>query len=95
MKNTFFFLKLPLALSFLGHGLVRIPKLKVFAQGMATEMSNSILPGSLVLSFGYMLPFLETVVGIALITGYQTRNSILAGLGIMSLLVMGSCSIEN
>ena len=95
MKKTFFFLKLPIALSLLGHGLVRLPKLKIFAEGMVASMEQSVLPKTLILSFGYVLPFLEAIAGLTLLIGFQTRNSILAGLGIMSFLIFGSCTVEN
>jgi thiosulfate dehydrogenase [quinone] large subunit len=95
LKNTFFFLKLPIALSLAGHGLVRLPKLRAFAEGMADSMQQSILPKSLITGFGYALPFLEALVGIALLIGFQTRKSIQASLIIMSLLIIGSSTVEN
>lgn len=95
MKKTFFFLKLPLAISLAGHGLVRLPKLGVFAEGMAASMEQSFLPKSLILSFGYVLPFLEAIVGLTLLVGFQTKNSLLAAMTIMSLLILGSCTVEN
>ncbi len=94
-KYGFFFLRLPLAMSMFGHGLVRLPKLSEFAAGMTKQFKDSILPEILVLPFGYVLPMIELTVGILLILGWQTRNAIYAGLLTMAALVFGSSTIES
>ncbi|AHM62936.1 DoxX family protein [Flammeovirgaceae bacterium 311] len=94
-KYSYFFLRLPLAMSMFGHGLVRLPKLSGFAEGMTEQFKDSILPEILVLPFGYALPFIELIIGILLILGWQTRNSIYAGLLTMAALVFGSSTIES
>ena len=94
-KFAFFILKLPMAMSMLGHGLVRLPKLNSFAEGMAEQFKDSMLPDFLVLPFGYLLPLVELVIGILLLTNWQTKNTIYAGLLTMSLLIFGSSMIEN
>lgn len=95
MKTTFFFLRLPVAISLAGHGLVRLPKLAAFSDWMMSSMEKSLIPQALILPFSYALPILEAVVGLALLIGFQIRYSLFAALGIMSVLILGSCSIEN
>lgn len=94
-KYSFFFLRMPLALSMFGHGLVRLPKLGEFASGMADQFKNSILPEIMVLPFGYTLPVIELLVGIFLLLGWQTRFAIYGGLLTMSALIFGSSTIES
>ncbi|PZP49358.1 MAG: DoxX family protein [Pseudopedobacter saltans] len=94
-KTAFFFLRLPVAVSLAGHGLVRLPKLATFSNWMVTSMEKSILPKVLVLPFSYVLPFLEALIGLALLFGFQTKYTLFAGLTLMSVLILGSCSIEN
>ena len=88
-------MRLPLAISLLGHGLVRLPKLQAFSEWMQTTMEKSFLPTSLVGIWGYLLPFVELMLGLQLIIGYQTKNCLYACLTLMSVLILGSASIEN
>lgn len=94
-KYSYFFLRLPIAMSMFGHGLVRLPKLGVFAEGMAEQFKDSVLPQFMVLPFGYVLPLIELSIGLLLIVGWQTRNVIFAGLLTMAVLIFGSSTIEN
>lgn len=94
-KTTFFFLRLPIALSIFGHGLVRLPKLQAFTDGMVKSMEKSAIPESLLTPFGYLIPIAEFLIGLVLLIGYQTKYAIYAGLALMGLLVLGSASVEN
>jgi thiosulfate dehydrogenase [quinone] large subunit len=94
-KYAYFFLRLPLAMSMFGHGLVRLPKLSGFAEGMKEQFEKSILPDVIVLPFGYALPVIELLIGILLILGWQTRIAIYAGLLTMAALIFGSSTIES
>jgi thiosulfate dehydrogenase [quinone] large subunit len=94
-KYDYFFLRLPLAMSMFGHGLVRLPKLSSFAEGMTEGLKSGLLPEALVLPFGYILPIIELVIGIFLILGWQTRNTLYAGLLTMTALIFGSSTIEK
>ncbi|MET0465039.1 MAG: MauE/DoxX family redox-associated membrane protein [Chitinophagaceae bacterium] len=94
-KSTFFFLRLPLAVSMLGHGLVRLPKLAGFSQWMRESMQKSILPESIITPFSYILPFAEAIIGVLLLAGVFFRYTIYAGLTLMAVLILGSASIEN
>ncbi|KQT18262.1 DoxX family protein [Chryseobacterium sp. Leaf404] len=94
-KTSFFFLKLPMAISLLGHGLVRIPKLAEFSNGMMKSLEKSAIPDVLILPFSYVLPFVEALLGIILLTGFQTKYTLYAAITLMSILILGSSSVEN
>ncbi len=94
-KISFFFLRLPIAVSLLGHGLVRLPKLAAFSAWMLDTMEKSFLPQGLILPFSFALPILEFIIGIALLFRAGIQYSIYAALLLMTVLIFGSCSIEN
>ncbi|WP_333661765.1 MauE/DoxX family redox-associated membrane protein [Chishuiella changwenlii] len=91
----YFFLRLPIAVSLLGHGLVRLPKLSTFSNWMVETMEKSFLPKVLVIPFSYALPILEAIIGLLLLIGFKTKYTIYSGLVLMSILILGSSSIEN
>jgi thiosulfate dehydrogenase [quinone] large subunit len=72
------------------HGLVRLPMLAGFAAGMAKQFEGTILPGWFVYSFGCVLPFLEGLIGLALIFGVFTRWTLVAASLLMSILIFGT-----
>lgn len=94
-KTAFFFLKLPIAVSLLGHGLVRIPKLYSFSEWMVTTMEKSMIPKLIIVPFGYVLPIVEAILGILLLINFKTKYTLYLALVLMSILIFGSCSIEN
>ncbi|KFF12094.1 DoxX family protein [Chryseobacterium soli] len=94
-KTTFFFLRLPVAVSLAGHGLVRLPKLQTFSEWMVTTMEKSAIPTALLVPFSYILPIAEAIIGIVLLIGFKTKYTLYTGLMLMSILILGSCSIEN
>ncbi|VXB37672.1 MULTISPECIES: MauE/DoxX family redox-associated membrane protein [Chryseobacterium] len=94
-KTAFFFLKLPIAISLLGHGLVRIPKLHTFSEWMVTTMEKSMIPKLVIVLFGYVLPIFEAILGILLLINFKTKYTLYSALVLMSILIFGSCSIEN
>ena len=94
-KTIFFFLRLPIAISLAGHGLVRLPKLQTFTEGMVKSMEKSAIPEALITPFGYVLPFLEAIIGIFLLIGFKPKLTIYSAIALMSILILGSSSIEN
>ena len=94
-KTIFFFLRLPIAISLAGHGLVRLPKLQTFTEGMVKSMEKSAIPEALITPFGYVLPFLEAIIGISLLIGFKPKLTIYSAFALMSILILGSSSIEN
>ncbi len=94
-KTTAFFIRLPIAMSFLCHGLVRLPKLQAFANGMVEQFAETLLPPQLVLAFAYLLVFAELITGIWLLSGKWRSQALMTGLATMAALVFGSGLIEN
>lgn len=94
-KISYLILRLAIGLSMFGHGLVRIPKLKLFSEGMLKEFENSLLPEFVVQPFSYLLPFAEFTVGIFLLLGLYTRTFAIAGAAIMLMLIFGTTLVEN
>lgn len=94
-KTAFFFLRLPIAVSLLGHGSVRIPKLHTFSEWMVTTMEKSMIPKLVIVPFGYVLPIFEAILGILLLINFKTKYTLYSALVLMSILIFGSCSIEN
>lgn len=87
--------RLALGVSMFGHGVVRFPKIEAFANGMTKSFEASILPASLVLPFGYILPVIEFVVGVLLIAGLFSRFALVLGSLAMIALIFGSALIEQ
>lgn len=94
-KTIFFFLRLPIAISLFGHGLVRLPKLEIFSNWMVTSMEKSAIPSFMIVPFSYILPIVELLIGLSLLIGFQTKYTLFTGLVLMSILILGSSSIEN
>jgi len=92
---TYLLARLPIGMSFFGHGLVRILKLSVFSAGLTAQFGKSILPSALVKPFSLVLPFLELLTGILLLTGLFTRQGIVLGWLIILALIFGSAMIEQ
>lgn len=92
---TFLILRLAIAVSMLGHGLVRLPKLKTFSQWMVGSFEKSMLPKILVLPFSYVLPIAELTIGLLLLTGLFTKPAVFGGSAIILILLFGTAMIEN
>ncbi|PUZ30607.1 thiosulfate dehydrogenase [quinone] large subunit [Chitinophaga costaii] len=87
-------LRITIGMAMFGHGLVRIPKLSVFAGGMIKGYDGT-LPLALVTPFAYALPFVEFAIGALLILGLLTRYALIAGALLMILLIFGCAIKEN
>ncbi|MBC9933855.1 DoxX family membrane protein [Chitinophaga qingshengii] len=96
-NNTIAFalLRMAVAASMFGHGLVRLPKLSGFSQWMVTSFEKSMLPRTLVLPFSYVLPIAEFAIGLLLILGLFTRPALIAGGIVMMMLIFGTTLIED
>ena len=87
--------RLPIGLSLFGHGLVRLFKLEAFAGGMADSFSDTLLPYGLVWAFALVLPFVELLLGLLLLLGIAMRVTSAATVGLILVLIFGSCLQEN
>jgi thiosulfate dehydrogenase [quinone] large subunit len=94
-RITYQLARLPIGFSLLGHGLVRLPKLSAFANGMVANFSDSPLPQLLVKPFAFSLPFIELLIGVGVILGFQIRAVSVAGVMLMCVLIFGSSFIES
>ena len=93
-KDAYLIVRLAIAISMFGHGLVRLPKLETFAEGMVVQFSETMLPAAMVLPFGYILPIAELIVGALLLFGLMTRAAAWAGAMTMFALMLGTCLLE-
>jgi thiosulfate dehydrogenase [quinone] large subunit len=93
--RTYLMARLPIAVSMLGHGLTRIPKLQIFSDHMVEQFSKSMIPVKLVAPFSTALPFAELLIGTLLILGLFTRLACVLGLLFMLVLIFGSTVIEQ
>lgn len=78
-----------------GHGLVRLPKMAAFSEGMVTKFAGTIIPEMLLEPFGYLLTIAEFLVGLLLIIGLFTKQAAITGVMIMCILIFGSTLVEN
>ncbi|WP_316633398.1 DoxX family membrane protein [uncultured Flavobacterium sp.] len=93
--TSFLLLRLAIAISMFGHGLVRLPKLTTFSNWMIGSFENSMLPKIIVTPFSYILPIAEFTIGLLLLLGLFTKPSLIAGGFVMLALLFGTAMIEN
>lgn len=80
MKSvSYLMVRLGIGISMLGHGLVRIPKLNAFSEGMINNFQSAPLPDFLLIPFSFALPFIEFLLGLLLIIGWQTKRAAIVG----------------
>ncbi len=87
---AFFLARITIGINLLIHGLVRIPKLQQFAEGLTKGFENSYLPQFLVSAFAHCLPFIEFLLGLCLILGLKTRLAAALGAVLIAVLIFGS-----
>ncbi len=89
-------LRIALGVNFLGHGAIHIYNgIGQFAATTAEHMAKSPLPHGFVLGFGYAIPVIELLLGIALILGVGTRIALAAGAVFMMALTLGVTSNQQ
>ncbi|UMQ42227.1 DoxX family membrane protein [Chryseobacterium sp. Y16C] len=93
--TVFLLLRLGIATSMFGHGLVRLPKLNAFSDWMTTSFEKSLLPKVMVIPFSYVLPVAEFTVGLLLLIGLFTKPALIMGAVILLVLLFGTAMIEN
>ncbi len=83
-------LRVAFGVNFAGHSLVRILNgVGSFAGATAEHMAKSPLPHGLMLGFAYAIPYLEALLGAALLLGLFTRLTLIAGALFMMALTVG------
>lgn len=89
-KLAYLMLRFTLGLSILMHGLVRLPHLSAFADGMVKLFAETPLRSIIVRPFAPSLVFAEAIVGLLLLLGLWTRLALLVGALAMASLVFGT-----
>ncbi len=83
-------LRIALGVNFAGHGLTRIYSgVGTFAATTADHMAKSPLPHGLTLGFSFCIPWVEALLGAALVFGLLTRVALVAGALFMMALTVG------
>lgn len=77
-------LRVVLGMNMLGRSLVRIPEINDFASGMAENFADTILPGSFVFVYAFVIVITELVIGVLLVLGWKTRWALVT-MGILLL----------
>jgi thiosulfate dehydrogenase (quinone) large subunit len=89
-------LRIAFGVNFLGHGLFRILSgVSVFAAATVERMTKSPMPHGFVLGFGYCIPWIEVLIGLALIFGLLTRVTLICGALFMMALTIGVASNQQ
>ena len=77
-------------------GIVRIANgLDNFAGGLVKQFAVTSFPVGAVNSFGHVVPFIETAIGILLILGLFTRPALVIGGLMMTALTFGTMFLQN
>ena len=89
-------LRASLGVNFAGHGFIRIYNgVGAFAATTAEHMAKSPLPHGPVVGFGYAIPWIEALLGIALVLGLLTRAALIAGAVFLMALTVGVTSNQQ
>ena len=72
------------------HGLVRLPHLRAFADGLVKLFGDTPLPALLVRPFALVLVFVEAIVGLLVLLGLWTRVALIVGSAAMAALIFGT-----
>ncbi len=72
------------------HGLVRLPHLNNFADGMVKQFADTLLPPLVVRPFSNLLVFVEAIVGLLVLLGLWTRKALVVGAATMAALMFGT-----
>jgi len=83
-------LRLTFGLNILLHGLVRLPNMNGFVEGLVKNFADTPLPSFAVRLFAWSLPPLEVGIGMLLLLGLFTRWALVAGGLVMTALVFGT-----
>ncbi|KAA3622366.1 MAG: DoxX family membrane protein [Flavobacterium sp.] len=82
--------RISFGINYFFHGIVRIPDLDTFAEGLQNSFQNTALPVFIITPIAYMIPFIETIIGLLLILNIKTRETLVATMVLMNILVIGS-----
>jgi len=89
-KLGYLVLRIALGLSIFMHGMVRLPHLSAFADGLIKQFGDTVLPAVVLRPFAIGLVFVEASVGLLLLLGLWTREALLVGSAAMVALIFGT-----
>jgi thiosulfate dehydrogenase (quinone) large subunit len=89
-KLAYLMLRFTLGLDIFMHGVVRLPHLSAFADGMVKQFAETPLPAAVVRPYALSLVFVEAILGLLLLMGLGTRWSLLLGAAMIASLVFGT-----
>jgi len=92
---AFLLARITLGINFFLHGLVRIPKLVDFANGVTKGFDNTLLPSILVKPMAYSIPIIEIILGILITLGISSRKTLTATAIFIIMLISGSAFKED
>lgn len=88
--------RLAVGVNFLMHGAVRVfGDYAGFASGMTADFSETFLHPLSVTALAYVIPIVELIVGIILISGYKLRYGLILGFLLMTVLIFGMSLLQN
>jgi thiosulfate dehydrogenase (quinone) large subunit len=90
------FLRVVFGLNILLHGFSRLVGEKgAFLAYLSQKMAHTPLPKFFLPPFAAVLPWLETAIGLLLLVGLFTRGALLAGAGVMIVLMAGASLAQD
>src|SRR5678815_3818659 len=80
-------------LNIMMRGIVRIALgIPAFQNYMLTQFKDvPVMPPAFLLPFASVLPFIETLIGLCILIGFQTRAALIAGALMITALTFGTC----
>lgn len=82
-------LRLMLAINLGLHGITRLPNLPGFARAMSDGFENTWMPVQLAYITGFIIPIIESILGLALLAGFKLRATLLVAGALMCMLHFG------
>jgi thiosulfate dehydrogenase [quinone] large subunit len=92
---AFLIARVGLGVNLLLHGVVRMPNLSGFVNGMETKFAESLLPMFMVTPMAYAIPVVEMIIGLMLLLGITTRYALTGAAVLMMVLTTGCCFVQD
>ncbi len=91
-----FLFRIVVGVNFLMHGAVRVlGDYGGFASGMVSDFGETFLHPLSVMALAYVIPIIELIIGIILVTGYKLRYGLILGFLLMAVLIFGMSLLQQ
>ena len=88
--------RITLGVNFAAHGIVRLPKITKFSEGMVKGFQGTLIGiDAFISAFAHTLVFLELALGIALLVGFQIKKALVVMSVIFMILIFGASMKED